>query len=204
MRSGPSMGTKRVQQIEKRNTNLGELLDAQADDKGAVWFNVKYKSKKGWVTSEFAVAVAGKPNGRIRLIKGNENELTNLYLKSTSEVLDAMTLEDDGRYDIYQTEVSNEAVFLCGNDYVEVIELTGEGYTIYGVEVGDKIKDAQKKLKKAHLVLNYDSAEEHVYNIICSQDSLFIDERGFDGTLTVVVSDGKVESMRLEASSPAE
>ena len=95
-------------------------------------------------------------------------------------------------------------MLLCGNDYVEVIELTGEGYTIYGVKVGDKIKDAQKKFKKVNLVLDYDSADEHVYNIICSQDSLFIDERGFDGTLTVVVSDGKVESMRLEASSPAE
>ena len=204
LRKGPSKDKSRVTQVEKRNTNLGELLDAQADKKGVVWFQIKHKKKTGWITSDYAKAVVGEPDGSIRKIEGKETELTNFYLKSVSEALDALTLEDDGRYDIYETEVSNEAVLLCGNDYVEVIELTGEGYTIYGVKVGDKIKDAQKKFKKVNLVLDYDSADEHVYNIICSQDSLFIDERGFDGTLTVVVSDGKVESMRLEASSPAE
>jgi len=204
MRSGPSKDNKRVTQVDKRNTNLGELLDAEADKKGVVWFKVKYKNKTGWLTSDYAKAVVGETDGRIRQIEGAETELTNLYLKSVSEALDALTLEEDGRYEIYETEVSNEAVFLCGNDYVEVIELTGEGYTICGVKVGEKIKDAQKKFKKADLVLDYESADEHMYHIICSQDSLFIDERGFDGTLTVVVSDGKVESMRLEASSPAE
>ena len=204
MRSGPSKDKGRVMQVDKRNTNLGELLDAEADNKGVVWFKVKYKGKNGWLTSDYAKAVVGEPDGSTRRIEGKETELTNLYLKSVSEALDVLTLEDDGRYDIYETEVSNEAVLLCGNDYVEVIELTGKGYTIYGVKVGDKIKDAQKKFKKVNLVLDYDSADEHVYNIICSQDSLFIDEHGLDGTLTVVVSDGKVESMRLEASSPAE
>jgi len=204
LRSGPSKDNKRVTQVDKRNTNLGELLDAEADKKGVVWFKVKYKGKNGWITSDYAKAIVGELDGRTRSIDGKETELTNLYLKSVDEALDVLTLEDDGRYDIYETEVSNDAVLLCGNDYVEVIELTGEGYTIYGVKVGDKIKDAQKKFKKANLVLDYDSADEHVYHIICSQDSLFIDECGFDGTLTVVVADGKVESMRLEASSPAE
>ena len=204
LRSGPSRDNKRVTQVDKRNTCLGELLDAEADNKGVVWFKVKYKNKTGWITSDYAKAVVGELDGNTRRIEGKETELTNLYLKSVDEALDALTLEEDGRYDIYETEVSNDAVLLCGNDYVEVIELTGEGYTIYGVKVGDKIKDAQKKFKKVNLVLDYDSADEHVYNIICSQDSLFIDECGFDGTLTVVVADGKVESMRLEASSPAE
>jgi len=204
LRSGPGKDNKRVTQVDKRNTNLGELLDAKADKKGVVWFQIKHKKKTGWITSDYAKAVVGETDGSARRIEGKETELTNLYLKSVDEAQDVLALEEDSRYDIYETEVSNEAVLLCGNDYVEVIELTGEGYTIYGVEVGDKIKDAQKKFKKVNLVLDYDSADEYVYHIICSQDSLFIDEHGFDGTLTVVVSDGKVESMRLEANSPAE
>lgn len=202
LRSGPSKDKGRVTQVEKRNTCLGELLDAQADSKGVVWFKVKYKNKTGWITSDYAKAIVGELDGRTRRIEGKETELTNFYLRSVGEAVDMLELDEDYRYDSYETEVANEAVFLCGDDYVQSIELTGEGYTIYGVKVGDKIKDAKAKFKKARLVLDDDGTEEIVYNVICSHDSLSIDEYGFDGKLTVVVSDNKVESMLLEANAP--
>lgn len=204
LRSGPSKDKGRVTQVEKRNTCLGELLDAQADSKGVVWFKVKYKNKTGWITSDYSKAVVGELDGRTRRIEGKSTELTNLYLKSVDEAVEALALEEDYRYDAYETEASNDSVFLCGDDYVQSIELTGEGYTVYGVKVGDKLKDAKAKFKKARLVLDDDGVDEIVYKMIGSQDSLSIDEYGFDGTLTIVVSDNKVESMLLEANAPEE
>lgn len=204
LRSGAGSNNGRVTQVEKRNTCLGELLDAKADKKGVVWFKVKYKNKTGWITSDFSKAVVGELDGRIRRIEGKETELTNFYLRSVGEAVDTLELEEDYRYDNYETEASNEAVFLCGDDYVQSIELTGEGYTVYGVKIGNKIKDAKAKFTKAKLVLADDGAEEIMYNVICSQNSLGIDEYGFDGKLTVVISDNKVESMLLEANAPEE
>ena len=61
MRSGPGKGNKVVTQVEKRGTSLGQLLDAKADSKGVVWFKAKYKGKTGWITSDYAYAVAGTP-----------------------------------------------------------------------------------------------------------------------------------------------
>ena len=203
MRSGPGKNNDRIQQVAKRNTNLGELLDAKADKTGVVWFKVKYKGKTSWITSEHAKAVVGQPDGRIRLYEGEEGdvtELTNFYLKSVSEAVEKLELAVDEYSEEYAVSASGEVIFICGNDYVESIELIGEGYTIFGIKVGDSIRDVQNKLKNANVVR---VGNENVYQIICSQDSLHIDEFGFDGKLTIVMNDdGKVESMLLEANVP--
>ena len=201
MRSGPSKDNKRVTQVERRGTNLGELLDAQADKKGVVWFKVKYKGKTGWITSDYATAVAGAPDGSVRTIEGKATELSHLYLRSINEAMDLLELDEDHRFEVYDMGGSNDAVYIAGDQYTEFIQLDGEGYTVYGVKIGDKIRDAQKKFNKANLVLQGEDAEGYIYSIICSPDSLAIDEYGFDGVLAVTVgSDHTVESIVLQAN----
>ena len=201
MRSGPGKGNKVVTQVEKRGTRLGQLLDAKADNKDVVWFKAKYKGKTGWITSDYADAVAGAPDGSVRYIEGKATELSHLYLRSIDEAMDLLELDEDYRFEAYDMGGSNDAVYIAGNQYTEFIQLDGEGYAVYGVKIGDKIRDAQKKFAKANLVLQGEDAEGYIYSIICSPDSLAIDEYGFDGVLAVTVgSDNKVESIVLQAN----
>ena len=201
MRSGPGKGNKVVTQVEKRGTSLGQLLDAKADNKDVVWFKAKYKGKTGWVTSDYADAVAGTPDGSVRYIEGKATELSHLYLRSIDEAMDLLELDEDYRFEVYEMGGSNDAVYIAGDQYTEFIQLDGKGYAVYGVKIGDKIRDAQKKFDKANLVLRGEDAEGYIYSIICSPDSLAIDEYGFDGVLAVTVdSDNKVESIVLQAN----
>lgn len=201
MRSGPGKGNKIVTQVEKRGTSLGQLLDAKADNKDVVWFKAKYKGKTGWITSDYADAVVGAPDGNVRIIEGKATELSHLYLRSISEAMDLLELDEDYRFEVYDMGGSNDAVYIAGNQYTEFIQLDGAGYAVYGVKIGDKIRDAQKKFDKANLVLRGEDAEGYIYSIICSPDSLAIDEYGFDGVLAVTVgSDDKVESIILQAN----
>lgn len=203
MRSGPGRSNKRVQQVAKRYTCLGELLDAQVDSKGTVWFQVEYKNKTCWVTSDYAKAVVGELDGDFRAVDGETKEVTSFYLKSMSEAAELLGLEENGDSEAYSAGYSDGTIFVSGNDYAERIELTGEGYTIYGIEIGDKIKDVQKKLKKANLAKGkaddmYEGA--YVYHVVCSPDSLVINDKGFDGQMIIYVdSKYKVEMMILQA-----
>lgn len=203
-RSGPGKDNKRVQQIAKRNTCLGELLDAQVDTKGVVWFKVEYKNKTCWVTSDYAKAIVGELDGDLRPIEDDPTELTNIYLRSMSEAIDTLELEETEASEEYDSSASSETLFTAGNDYVEYIEMKGDGYSIYGIQVGDKIKDVQKKLKNANLAQNKKGndmyAGAYVYNVVCSQDSLIINDHGFDGQLIIFVdSQNKVERVILQA-----
>lgn len=204
MRRGPGKNYKLLANVPQKDTCLGQLLDAGLDKNGTVWFKVKYKKNECWITSQFAKAVVGEQDGAFRAVEGELTELSHFYLKSMSEAVEKLALEEYEDTETYSAGSSDGAVFVNGNEYAEHIELDGDGYTIYGVKVGDKIKDAQKKFKKAELVVNKDDndmyAGAYVYDVVCSPDSLVIDDNGFDGQLIVYVDgDNKVAMMILQA-----
>ena len=100
-------------------------------------------------------------------------------------------------------EYSGDALRFDGKNYIENIELTGEGYSIYGVKVGDKIKNALSTLKKKNLILSSDSDDEYTYRIPALPGALAVGDDGCCGYLTVIVSsDNKVEELRLSADLP--
>jgi len=181
-------GKKLVNTVAKKNTCLGILLNAKADSKGTVWFQVRYKNKLCWVTSEFARAEIGLIDPSIpRFPEKSGKELRHYFLKSFESAVDALKLTETAYSDAEISEWGNDAVFVSGEHYIEQIVLHGEGYTLYGVKVGDKIKEALKTLKGENLVLDSESADEYVYRVPCLTDALEVDDEGFCAYLSVIV-----------------
>ncbi|MBE5776757.1 MAG: hypothetical protein E7326_04565 [Clostridiales bacterium] len=200
LRSGPGKDHKYVDQVPKKNTCLGQLLDAQLDKHNVVWFQVEYDGRQCWITSQYAVAVPGEYCGIIRIPDGDLTELSNIYLQSFDEI--AITLGLNENMDSDMREFTNGSVFITGQHYIEHIVLTGAGYTVYGVKVGDNVTDAVRLLKQK-LVPDSQSTEAYIYRIPCSPDSVSIDGEGFDGTLTITVDANKqVTSITVKAGVP--
>ena len=96
------------------------------------------------------------------------------------------------------SEWQNEALYFSGNPYVEQIVLLGEGFTLYGVKVGDKFTPALKTPKKKHLPLQSGQADLYTYRVPALAHALSVDDEGFCGYLDVVVAaDGTIQAMRL-------
>lgn len=188
LRQDAGSGKKLVNTVAKKNTCLGILLNAKADSKGTVWFQVRYKNKLCWVTSEFARAEIGLIDPSIpRFPEKSGKELRHYFLKSFESAVDALKLTETAYSDAEISEWGNDAVFVSGEHYIEQIVLHGEGYTLYGVKVGDKIKEALKTLKGENLVLDSESADEYVYRVPCLTDALEVDDEGFCAYLSVIV-----------------
>ena len=198
IRSNAGTNNKRVVQVEKRNTSLGELLDAKADKEGVVWFKVKYKNKTGWVTSDYARAVVGEPDGRTRRAEDSGNDLSKYIFKSAEPVADTLELAFTNTQEVEFPEWINDSVYLSGDPYVEQIVLFDEGYSLYGVKTGQKISDALKTLQKKNLVPVAESADEYIYRVSVMPDALSADEAGFCGELSVITdADNKVYEVRF-------
>ena len=204
LRSGPGKDNKRVNVTGKKNSNLGDLLDAQVDKNGTVWFQVEYKNKECWIMADFAEAVVGEIDfSETRKPDKNKKELTGYYLRSFEFAAEDFGLEENPETDA--TEYYSDVLRISGLHYIEELELTGEGYTLYGIEVGDKRKDVLKKLKKANLLLDGDGNDECTYRVPVSPYSLSADEEGFDGVLVVTFDeDDRVESILLRAEDVPE
>jgi hypothetical protein len=204
LRSGPAKDNGRVAVTGKKNSNLGDLLDAQVDKNGTVWFQVEYKNKECWIMADFAQVVVGEIDfDETRKPDKNKNELTGYYLRSFDYAAEDLNLEENPDADA--TEYSNDILRISGIHYIEELELTGEGFTLYGIEVGDKLKDVQKKLKKANLLLDDSDDGEYTYRVPVSPYSLSADDEGFDGVLIITLDgDDRVESILLRAENVPE
>lgn len=204
LRKGPGKENKVSSVAQKKNTCLGELLDAQLDKKGTVWFQVEYKNKECWIMADFAEVVVGEIDyDDTRRPDRNKKELKGYYLRSFEFAQEDLALEENPDADA--TEYSNDGIRISGLYYIEELELTSEGYTLYGVEVGDKLKDVKKTLKKANLLLDDESDDECTYRVPVSPYSLSADAEGFDGVLIITLDEnGRVESILLRAEDVPE
>lgn len=205
LRKGPGKENRLAANVAKKNTCLGDLLGAELDKNGVVWFKVEYKKKECWVMGDFSEAIVGELDldaERLPTLK-DKKELTRYFLKSFEPAVEALELVETYITEDAACEWSSDAVLMAGWHYVERIELTDKGYTLYGVKVGDKIKTALKTLKSKEILLVTESEEEYVYRVPCSPDSLSIDAEGFAATLSVLVdADGRVEAIHLWADMP--
>ena len=182
LRRGPSKKTDRVEQVAKKDTELGILQEAVVDSDGVVWYKVLYKNKTGYVTRDYARLVIGTPRAD-RAPAPGEDDLGGLFLKSAA----------------LAARVPMEGCALYGDTYVEKIEVTGEGVPLWGVSVGDDIADARKALAENGLWQAEDNGDTVIFEHVCSPDSLFVTDAGFDALLTVSVTNGKVSAMTAEA-----
>ena len=198
LRAGAGKNNKQMGQIEKKGTYLGKLYEAALDKNNDVWYKVKYEDRFRWVMAKYAEARVETDLAKERLPQSTGKELTNYLFKNNAAVLGILEDEKVPANQVVMPEWMNEAVYISGTPYVEQIALFGEGYSIYGVKTGDRIKDALKKLEKKNLVLVEDHDTQYIYRIPAWPDALSVDEDGFCGSLCVMVgSDNTVTEIRL-------
>ena len=196
LRAGAGKNTKQMGQVAKKGTYLGQLYEAAPDKNGTVWYKIKYKDKFRWVMSDYANAVVDESVTAERLPE-NGTDLTGCFFRSIAPVGEKLALEDvSGESDLQ--EWRSDAVYVSGSIYVEQIVLYGEGYSIYGVKVGDKIKTAQAALKKANVLPDGEEDGEYTYRIPALPDALSVEKDGTCGYVTIIVDENKcVEAIRL-------
>ena len=198
LRSGAGKSNKQMGQVAKKGTYLGQLYEAAPDKNGTVWFKVKYKDKFRWVMSDYAEARVETDMTKERIPQTTGTELTNYFLMSTDYVAETLMLEETSAQEGVITQWANDAIYISGEPYVEQIILYDKGYSLYGIKVGSKIKDAVKVLAKKNLVQTEKHADQYIYRIPALPDALAVDNAGFCGSLCVMVgSDNTVTEIRL-------
>lgn len=205
LRAGAGTSKKQVNQVAKKGTYLGQLRESTIDKNDAVWFKIKYKNKVCWVMAKYAEAIVDTSDlTKERLPDGGGSELTTYFLKSLEPVGEALGMEDISAEEDLE-EWSNGVIYISGHHYVEHINLTGEGYSIFGVKVGDKIKDARRKLDSKNLIQTESYTDQYTYRIPCLPDALSADDSGCCASLVIIVNDeSRIEEIQLQADVPAE
>ena len=188
LRSGPGKKNSIVNQVPKKNTNLGELIDAQADNAGTVWFKVRYQNKNSWITADYARAVIGDMSASDdRHVGVDSADLTDVCFSFTSEAAAHYGLEMDMGGEAY-----DGAVVMGGSgEFVEYIQLTGEGYALYGIEIGDTLKSVENAMKRNGLYCASKSGNVYVYLRPCQPYSMRVTEDGFDSQVEVEFDSNK-------------
>ena len=187
LRSGAGKSNKQMGQVAKKGTYLGQLYEAAPDKNGTIWYKIKYKDRFRWVMSDYAEARVETDTNKERLPQSTGGELTNYFLMSVDAVVETLGLEETSTQEVFFSEWTNEAIYISGEPYVEQIVLYGEGYSLYGVKVGAKSKDALKILAKKNLVLVKEETDQLTYRIPALANALSVDDDGFCGYLCVMI-----------------
>ena len=197
LRSGPGKKNGLANQVPKKNTCLGNLIDAQVDSTGTVWFKVRYKNKNSWIISDYADVVIGDMTySDDRHVGVDSKDLSDICFSYISEAADHYGLELD-----MSGEASDDALTIGGADeFVEYIQLSGEGYALYGVEIGDKLKTLENAMKKNGLYCASKSGGVYVYKRPLQRYSMCVNDEGFDSYVEVELDSNKcVESISWNA-----
>ncbi|MBQ6951176.1 MAG: hypothetical protein IJN44_06765 [Clostridia bacterium] len=203
LRSGAGKNNKQMGQVEKKGTYLGQLYEAQVDKNGDVWYKVKYKEKFRWVMAKYAeVRVDEEAMTQERLPQTQGTELSLYLFKSVAPVAEMLEADQLSPENVDLPTWQNDVLILSGEEYVEHMRLHGEGYSLYGIRVGDKIKNVQTALKKKNLPLHSSSANALIWQIPAMPDALEVDDEGFCAYLVVDVSENNtVEAVHLYANT---
>ena len=192
LRTGPGKSNSTTGQVEKKNTNLGELIDAQVDSTGNVWYKVHYKKKNVWISSDYAYALIGDvSNSDDRHVGVDSKDLTDVCFDYISEAADHYGLD----LDMSGEASNNELSLRASGDFIESIEICGVGYELYGIEVGDKLKTVENAMKKNGLYCASKSGSTYVYKRPCQLYSMCVNSEGFDSYVEVVFDDNKCVEM---------
>ena len=187
LRSGAGKSNKQMGQVAQKGTYLGQLYEAAPDKNGTIWYKIKYKDRFRWVMSDYAEARVETDTNKERLPQSTGGELTNYFLMSVDAVVETLGLEETSTQEVFFSEWTNDAIYISGEPYVEQIVLYGEGYSLYGVKVGAKSKDALRILAKKNLVLVKEETDQLTYRIPALANALSVDDDGFCGYLCVMI-----------------
>ena len=197
LRTGPGKKNGISNQVPKKNTSLGSMIEAEVDSTGNVWYRVRYKNKSGWITSDYARAVIGDvTNSDDRHVGIDSVDLSDVCFSYISEAADHYGLDLD-----MGGEASNNEVSISGSgEFIECIEIFGKGYALYGIEVGDKLKSVENAMKKNGLYCASKSGGTYIYKRPCQPYSMSVNDEGFDSYVEVVLDESKcVESISWNA-----
>lgn len=202
LRTGPGTNNRRVTQVAKRGTYLGQLFESAPDRDGTVWFRVRYEGEFCWVMSDFARATPDADAlGQLRLPDAIGTELSDCFLMSIAPIANALGLQPASA-DGYSAAWSSEALHLSGADYIELITFTDAGHSLYGICVGDRAASAQEALRGANLVPAEHTGYQYAYRVPCLPNALHVSGDACCATLYVIIDlDGNVAELRLESDA---
>ena len=161
LREGPGLGYAKRGAVGK-NVLLDYLGETVTDERGVDWYKVDRDGDALWVSSKYAWLEyePGEPDGDAP----TDIEFDPAEVPNYTEVIpwyghpleDAAQALDAGEY-VYNeyseipNQYRNSALRIGGWEIVEFIELTGQGYTLYGAHPGMDVETAKQKLDDAGL-----------------------------------------------------
>ncbi len=138
------------------DTHLEFLGGVLADERGVIWYQVRYKDTACWVSSMFS---------ELQDQIGNGVELSSYYGKDLYACAMELGL-GDFRYNEYSevpNEYYDEALSLYGNAATESMVLHGTGYTLFDASVGMEIYVVAKMYAERGLDLTYTNDGVYVF-----------------------------------------
>lgn len=184
LRTGPGLDYEKVTAVEI-DTELEYLGETSTDDRGVDWYLVSYEGESLWISSRYSeLTEAANAEGQV--------ELSDYYqcdLAETAEALN-LTLSTLNEPSELQNHYINEAIEVAGNGAVDMIEITGEGYSLFGVSVGMSADDARACFAAAGLAPS--EGQENVFQHPAGSNAP-VSVKGFDSCLSFVLdADGRV------------
>ena len=204
LRTGPGLSYNVVDSVGS-GTEMEYLGETFQDNRGVDWYKVCFKGMEVWVSSRYSTLIEEttfmtpaslKPTlPPVVNLNVEVEEVSGYYVKPLEEAAAEVGLVN------YQ-EVSSEAPYQYSNDSlilggwgsVEYIELTGPGYSLFGVQVGMKIEYAKALMLQAGLELYMERSDVVVFEHRADENSI-IDIEGYDSCINVWVQGGVVTSL---------
>lgn len=187
LRTGPGLDYEKVTAVEI-DTELEYLGEISTDERGVDWYLVSYEGEALWISSRYSelkeAASAANAAGQI--------ELSGYYLCDLAETAQALNLAGPTLSESSEimNHYANEAIEVAGNDMVEMIDITGEGYSLFGVCVGMSADEARAHFAAAGLAAS-DNLEDYFQHPAGS--NAFVNVDGFDSGIFIDVdADGRV------------
>lgn len=181
LRVGPGLGFEVVSAVPA-DTVLKYAGGVSVDERGVEWYAIVYNERVCWISSKYSDLYIQNP-APVVLYAGSGIELSGYYGQNLVEAAQAAGLVD---YVYEQSEVPNcyfnDCLTFAGNDCVSYISLTGEGYAIFGCEIGMDMEMVADLMRAAGLSLSWGDGYVCVFEHPADEDSFM---EGFDSCINV-------------------
>lgn len=183
LRLGPGLEYAIFKTVDE-GTTLTYLGQVSTDDRGVDWYEVYVDGQECWISSKYSAVTAE--------FTGETIELSEYYLTDLEETAAQIGLAS---YQYVSSQApnqfSNASVTLGANDVITMMDITGPGYTLFGVGIGTDIEEAKTLYTEAGLHFYMETSDVVVFEHPAGENAL-INLNGVDSCINLNIEDGKV------------
>ena len=203
LRLGPGLDYGTVGYVPA-GTVMEYLGETSTDSRGVDWYKVSVQGSEVWVSSRYSELTqetpkfeffTPQPGSNAYDPDGEKTELSGFYMAPLEQAAAEIGLTG---FEVVSSEAPNQyydgGARIGGDAVVEFIQLTGPGYTVYGVALGMKIEEAMTLLSRAGLDLTTDRPEIVVFEHPSDENS-FVDVEGHDSCINLWCENGVVTEL---------